>query len=61
MNKGGFNMVEKTKVAYDLDKKLKAKLTIVALNKEISQTKLLEEYIADGLKKDEKFLTSHLD
>jgi len=54
-------MVEKTKVAYDLDKKLKAKLTIVALNKEISQTKLLEEYIADGLKKDEKFLTSHLD
>jgi hypothetical protein len=54
-------MVEKTKVSYDMNKKLKDKLTIVALNKGVKQIELLEDYIIEGLEKDKKFLTSHLD
>ncbi|KZX12879.1 hypothetical protein [Methanobrevibacter curvatus] len=49
------------KVSYDLNKKIKTKLVIIAENKGISQTKLLENYIKDGIKKDKEFLTSHLD
>jgi len=49
------------KVSYDLNRKVKSKLVIIAENKGISQTKLLESYIKDGVEKDKKYLTSHLD
>jgi len=54
-------MTDKIKVSYDLNKRLKDKLAIVALNKGMNQTKLLEEYITEGIEKDKKYLTSHLD
>ena len=55
------NMTEKVKVSYDLNKKIKDRLTIVALNKGVKQTELLEDYIEYGLERDKKYLTSHLD
>ena len=48
-------------ISYKIDKKLKTKLVIVAENKGITQTELLEKYIKIGMKEDEKYLTSHLD
>jgi hypothetical protein len=54
-------MSEKTKVSYNLNKKLKDKLSIVALNKGLRQTSLIEKYIKEGIEKDKEYLTSHLD
>jgi len=48
-------------ISYKIDKKLKTKLVIVAENKGITQTELLEKYIRIGMKEDEKYLASHLD
>lgn len=52
---------ETIKVSYNLDRKLKTKLVIIAENKGISQKELLEDYIKKGMKEDDKYLTSHLD
>lgn len=54
-------MSEKVKVTYQLDKKTKTRLVIIAENKGVHQSDLINEYINAGIEKDKEFLSSHLD
>jgi len=56
-----FIISEKVKVSYNLDKNLKKQLVIIAENKEINQTQLLEQYIRQGVSQDKSYLSSHLE
>jgi hypothetical protein len=48
------------KVCYDVEKELKKQLVIIAENKEMSQKDLVINYLKNGIKEDNEYLTSHL-
>jgi hypothetical protein len=44
-----------------ITKKIKSNITIIASNRGITQQQLIEEYLLDGISKDENYLKSHLE